>query len=149
MPTKPKATPCSQGQGVSQLSEKSLSSLMKVELLADKTKQEVGDIWRQYHANKDAVAAVIPADMWASMTALFEEHKTFLFPLPRKEGYEFVVVQFQGKEAHFTTLINYQVKARLYFRATFAWDIRLLFTNATSDHIRSPFPLQNLPYIIK
>ena len=107
MPTKPKATPCS--QGVSQLSEKSLSSLMKVELLADKTKQEVGDIWRQYHANKDAVAAVIPADMWASMTALFEEHKTFLFPLPRKEGYEFVVVQFQGKEAHFTTLINYQV----------------------------------------
>jgi len=108
MPTKPKATPCSQGQGVSQLSEKSLSSLMKVELLADKTKQEVGDIWRQYHANKDAVAAVIPADMWASMTALFEEHKTFLFPLPRKEGYEFVVVQFQGKEAHFTTLINYQ-----------------------------------------
>jgi ATP synthase F1 complex assembly factor 1 len=31
-----------------------------------------------------------------------------LFPLPRKEGYEFVVVQFQGNEAHFTTLINYQ-----------------------------------------
>ncbi len=32
----------------------------------------------------------------------------FLFPLPRKEGYEFVVVQFAGKEAHFTTLINFQ-----------------------------------------
>lgn len=32
----------------------------------------------------------------------------FLFPLPRKEGYEFIVVQFEGKEAHFTTLINYQ-----------------------------------------
>jgi len=28
--------------------------------------------------------------------------------LPRKEGYEFVVVQFEGHEAHFTTLINYQ-----------------------------------------
>ena len=29
-------------------------------------------------------------------------------PLPRKEGYEFVVVQFSGNEAHFTTLINFQ-----------------------------------------
>ncbi len=28
--------------------------------------------------------------------------------MPRKQGYEFVVVQFQGNEAHFTTLINYQ-----------------------------------------
>lgn len=34
--------------------------------------------------------------------------RQFLFPLPRKQGYEFVVVQFEGKEAHFTTLINYQ-----------------------------------------
>jgi ATP synthase F1 complex assembly factor 1 len=32
----------------------------------------------------------------------------FLFPLPRKQGYEFVVVQFDGNEAHLTTLINYQ-----------------------------------------
>ena len=31
-----------------------------------------------------------------------------MFPLPRKQGYEFVVVQFEGKEAHFTTLINFQ-----------------------------------------
>ena len=33
----------------------------------------------------------------------------FLLPLPRQEGYEFVVVQFAGNEAHFTALINYQV----------------------------------------
>lgn len=32
----------------------------------------------------------------------------FLFALPRKEGYEFFVVQFTGNEAHFTSLINYQ-----------------------------------------
>ena len=32
----------------------------------------------------------------------------FLFPLPRQQGYEFVVVQFDGNQAHFTTLINYQ-----------------------------------------
>ena len=32
----------------------------------------------------------------------------FLFPLPRANGYEFVMMQFSGNEAHFTTLINYQ-----------------------------------------
>jgi len=104
MPSKPKSAP----SNVSQLSEKTLSSLMKVELLEGKTKDEVADIWREYHVNKDAVAAVIPSEVWTSMHQRFSDHKTFLFPLPRKEGYEFIVVQFQGKEAHFTTLINYQ-----------------------------------------
>lgn len=107
LPTKPKAAPPKKAD-VSQLSEKKLSSLMKVELLEGKTKEEVGDIWRQYHVNKDAVAAVIPADVWTSMVDRFQEHRTFLFPLPRKEGYEFVMVQFQDNQAHFTTLINYQ-----------------------------------------
>ncbi len=32
----------------------------------------------------------------------------FLLPLPRKNGYEFFVVQFEANEAHFTTLINFQ-----------------------------------------
>lgn len=108
MPSKPKSDIRGGAAGVSQLAEKPLSKVMKVELLDDKDKDEIADIWRQYHANKDAVSAVIPGEMWKTMTQRFEEHKTFLFPLPRKEGYEFVVVQFQGKEAHFTTLINYQ-----------------------------------------
>ena len=31
----------------------------------------------------------------------------FLLPLPRKEGYEFFVVQFDGNEAQFTSVMNY------------------------------------------
>jgi len=93
----------------SQLAKRKLSSLMKLELLKDKTKDEIADIWRQYHANKEeAVAAVIPADIFKVMSQRFQEHKTFLFPLPRTTGYEFIVVQFQDNEAHFTTLLNYQ-----------------------------------------
>jgi len=90
--------------------QKKLSSLMKLEMVKDKTKAEIADIWRQYHANKeDAVAAVIPADMFEVMSQRFQQHKTFLFPLPRPEGYEFIVVQFdEGNSAHFTTLLNYQ-----------------------------------------
>jgi hypothetical protein len=33
----------------------------------------------------------------------------FVFPLPRDKGYEFILCQFSGHEAHFTPLINYQV----------------------------------------
>ena len=55
------------------------------------------------------MAAVIPKDTYATMAERFTEFNTFLFPLPRDQGYEFIVVQFLGNEAHFTTLINYQV----------------------------------------
>ena len=73
---------------------------------------------------QDAVAAVIPAETFkqmqvrdnglSDMTEIwifqerFQEFNTFLFPLPRDQGYEFFVVQFLNQEAHFTSLINYQ-----------------------------------------
>jgi len=88
--------------------EKSLNTIMKVELLADKTAGEISKIWNEHFASKDAVAAVIPADTYKVMQERFKEFNTFLFPLPRDMGYEFMVVQFLGNEAHFSTLINYQ-----------------------------------------
>lgn len=88
--------------------EKSLNTIMKVELLADKTAGEISQIWNEHFASKDAVAAVIPADTYKVMQERFKEFNTFLFPLPRDMGYEFMVVQFLGNEAHFSTLINYQ-----------------------------------------
>ena len=36
------------------------------------------------------------------------QYPTFTFPLPREQGYEFILAQFAGKEVHFTPLINYQ-----------------------------------------
>ncbi len=49
---------------------------MKVELLMDKSKEEIAEIWRQYYSDKDAVSAVIPADMFKQMQARFETYKT-------------------------------------------------------------------------
>ena len=50
---------------------------MKLELVKDKTKDEIADIWRRYHANKDdALAAVIPADMFKVMSQRFQQHQT-------------------------------------------------------------------------
>ena len=103
--------------------EKSLNTIMKVELLADKAPEEITQIWSEHYAskvgysdviddanyhNQDAVAAVIPVETYKIMQERFKEFNTFLFPLPRDMGYEFMVVQFLGHEAHFSTLINYQ-----------------------------------------
>ena len=33
----------------------------------------------------------------------------FLVALPRNQGYEFIMLQFNGNEVHFTPLISYQV----------------------------------------
>ena len=107
LPTKPK-TGMSGSQASLLTHEKTLNSIMKVDLLKEKSKEGITEIWRMHHSNIDAVSAVIPADTWRDMEKRFLEYKTFLFPLPRKEGYEFIVVQFLGKSAHFTTLINYQ-----------------------------------------
>ena len=107
LPTKPK-TGISGSQASLLTNEKKLDSIMKIDLLKDRTKEDISEIWRMHHSNIDAVSAVIPSDTWLDMQKRFLEYKTFLFPLPRKEGYEFIVVQFLGKSAHFTTLINYQ-----------------------------------------
>ncbi len=48
---------------------------MKLELLQDKTKEEIGDIWRRYHADKDSVAAVIPAVVFSQMEQRFKLFK--------------------------------------------------------------------------
>lgn len=34
----------------------------------------------------------------------------FIFPLPRGQGYEFILSQFTENEIHYTPLISYQVK---------------------------------------
>jgi len=105
LPTQPKE---SRSISPSQLKQKKLEDVMKTELLADLNFDEVGKIWTDHYKNKDAVSAVIPTETYKQMSERFREFNTFLFPLPRDKGYEMVMVQFSGNEAHFTTLINFQ-----------------------------------------
>jgi len=87
---------------------KTLEKIMKLDLLKDKTAEEITEIWTKHFTAKDAICAVIPAETYKTMQKRFQQYNTFLFPVPRKNGYEFVMAQFQGDEAHFTTLINFQ-----------------------------------------
>lgn len=82
---------------------------MKVELLQDKTADEIKDIWLKYHKEKDVIVATIPTETYNLLTQRSKEHPLFIFPLPRSEGFEFFLMQFAGNTVHFTPLLCYQV----------------------------------------
>lgn len=87
-----------------------LDKIMKVELVQDKSAEEISSIWQQYHIQKeDVVAATIPAKDYDQLSARSSQFPVFLFPLPRSQGYEFIMLQFQGNTVHFTPLLYYQV----------------------------------------
>lgn len=84
---------------------------MKMDLLQDKTADEIETIWLQYHKEKDVVVATIPADTYKLLTERSKEHPIFILPLPRSQGFEFFLLQFAGNTVHFTPLLCYQVIA--------------------------------------
>lgn len=87
---------------------KTLDEYMKISLLEDKSKEEVVNIWTEFHKNKEVVFGTLAKDVYNTLCEHSEKYPTFLLPLPRQEGYEFIVLQFEGNEVHFTPLISYQ-----------------------------------------
>lgn len=87
----------------------SLGELIRLEMLESKTVDEVAHIWTQNFKEKEAISAIIPATSYEEMKKRAKEFPTFLYPLPRDNGYEFVLSQFEGNRCFFTSLINFQV----------------------------------------
>ncbi|XP_037683235.1 ATP synthase mitochondrial F1 complex assembly factor 1 isoform X3 [Choloepus didactylus] len=90
--------------------DKTLSSIFNIEMVKDKTAEEIKQIWQQYFASKDTVYAVIPEEKFDLIWNRAQSCPTFLCALPRREGYEFFVGQWTGTELHFTALINIQTR---------------------------------------
>lgn len=95
-------------EALSQTSNRQLSKIMKTELLVDKSADEVKKIWEEYFKGKDALAAAVPAHLYSIIEERSAKHPVFLFPLPRDQGYEFFLLQFDSGQIHFTPLISYQ-----------------------------------------
>ncbi|XP_034828351.1 ATP synthase mitochondrial F1 complex assembly factor 1 [Maniola hyperantus] len=89
--------------------DKKLSDIFKVELVKDKDAAEVQIIWEVYHKNKEVISATIPKDLYSQIHQNMKQYPTFLFPLPRSEGYEYVMCQCYRHAVHFTPLLAYQV----------------------------------------
>ncbi|NXI39779.1 ATPF1 factor, partial [Galbula dea] len=89
---------------------KTLDSVLNVEMVKEKSAEEIKQIWNQYFSGKDTVYAVIPAEKFDVIWKRAQKCPSFLYALPRKEGYEFFVGQWSGTELHFTSLINIQTQ---------------------------------------
>lgn len=89
--------------------EKKLDDILKIELVEDKNASEIQSIWEEYHKNKEVISATIPRDLYTVQQENMKQYPTFLFPLPRSEGYEFIMCQSYGHSVHFTPLLAYQV----------------------------------------
>ena len=94
---------------VSEGKEKRLSDIFKLELVEDKNATEIQIIWEEYHKSKEVISAAIPWDTYASLQVNMQQSPTFLFPLPRSQGYEFFMCQSYGHTVHCTPLLAYQV----------------------------------------
>lgn len=89
--------------------EKKLDTIFKIDLVKDKDASEIQAIWEEYHKNKEVISATIPFNVYNEIREKMTKFPTFLFPLPRSQGYEFIMCQIYGHTVHFTPLLAYQV----------------------------------------
>ncbi|XP_036348062.1 ATP synthase mitochondrial F1 complex assembly factor 1-like [Rhagoletis pomonella] len=96
---------------VSEIPYKKLADIMKLELMEDKTAEEISKIWYEYHKTKDVLAATLTVSQFDTLMERAKQYPIFLLPLPRSEGFEFIMLQFAANAVHFTPLLAYQVHA--------------------------------------
>ncbi|PVU87699.1 hypothetical protein BB561_006217 [Smittium simulii] len=94
-------------------SVKPLDQIMKMDLLKDLSKEEIGKIWTNYHIEKKCLSAVVPSESYSSITKNFAKYPTFILPLPRTKGFEFFLVQSQFHQVFFTSLSEYKSNKEL------------------------------------
>lgn len=89
-------------------SNKTLDSILNLDLIQNKSGPEISEIWNQYFSSKDTISAAIPSETYELIQTRSRSCPMFLFALPRSDGYEFFVGQWAGHNLHFTSLINLQ-----------------------------------------
>ncbi|XP_052890585.1 ATP synthase mitochondrial F1 complex assembly factor 1 [Anopheles moucheti] len=91
------------------ISHRKLSDIMRLELIEDKSADDIKHLWLEYHKDKDVITAAIPVAQFNLMMARAKQYPVFILPIPRSQGYEFIMLQFAANTVHFTPLLNYQV----------------------------------------
>ncbi|XP_027202068.2 ATP synthase mitochondrial F1 complex assembly factor 1 [Dermatophagoides pteronyssinus] len=96
-------------------SKNKLDDIVKLDLLMDKTKEEIIQIWNLYHSKRDCLFAIIESSLYETFHKNLTEYPTFILPLPRNSddtstsSYEFFLMQFQEHCCHFTPLAAYHL----------------------------------------
>eukprot|EP00051_Salpingoeca_urceolata_P022560 m.371654 g.371654 ORF g.371654 m.371654 type:complete len:335 (-) comp19991_c0_seq44:8758-9762(-) len=105
----------------------SLDSILKLDLAAKLSPEELLKVWQQYHIDKDCLVAGVDAEAYAAQEARTKESPLFVVPLPREEGYEFQFLEFKGDYGAFTPLLEYkthQENARAVLTLTFYTELK-------------------------
>ncbi|CAO1420950.1 unnamed protein product [Diamesa serratosioi] len=88
---------------------KKLEDVMKMDLIKDASVEDITKIWLEYHKQKEVIAAVIPIAIFDKLMERSKQYPIFIFPVPRSQGFEFMMLQFAANVIHFTPLLCYQV----------------------------------------
>ncbi|XP_059609917.1 ATP synthase mitochondrial F1 complex assembly factor 1 [Phlebotomus argentipes] len=92
-----------------EIPHKKLDDIMKIDLVEGKSADEIRSIWLEYHKMKDVIAAAIPTEQYDLQQNRAKSHPIFVLPIPRSQGFEFIMLQFAANSVHFTPLLCYQV----------------------------------------
>lgn len=105
-------------EGKGEIPHKKLEDLMKLDLIQGRPVEEITQIWLEYHRQKEVIAAVIPTDIFNMLMENSKKYPLFIFPIPRSQGYEFIMLQFAANTVHFTPLLCYQASRDIFLSST-------------------------------
>uniref|UniRef100_A0A171AZ02 Atp synthase mitochondrial f1 complex assembly factor 1 n=1 Tax=Triatoma infestans TaxID=30076 RepID=A0A171AZ02_TRIIF len=79
-----------------------------MEMIENKTAEEIKNIWMDYHKGKDVLFSTYSYDQFQKLNSNYTKYPTFVFPLPRGDGYEFFLFQYVDSELHFTPMVQFK-----------------------------------------
>lgn len=88
--------------------KRTLDTIMKLDKVKDLERDAIKAIWTTFLSELDKYPGMINAEEYELVAQRSSKFNTFLFPLPREQGYEFILAQWSGPECYFTPLINFQ-----------------------------------------
>lgn len=101
-----------------------LSEVIHMDLLESRSSDDIGHIWMEHFKAKDCVSGIISEEPYDCLMTRAKDYPMFLYPLPRSNGYEFILSQFSKNRCYFTSLINYQTHGE-----EAPWQLCLTFYN--------------------
>lgn len=88
--------------------KKFLGDILKLDMVENKSADEIKNIWMDYHKGKDVLFSTYNKEQFDKLNQNYTKYPTFVFPLPRGDGYEFFLFQYTDSELHFTPLVQFK-----------------------------------------
>lgn len=88
--------------------KRTLDSIMNIDQVKDLQPEAIRAIWITFLSEIKKFPGMINENEFEIVANRSSKFTTFILPLPREQGYEFMLLQWAGHECHLTPLISYQ-----------------------------------------